>query len=231
MCWLCPGLCFGAAPQTWVLPQKSAPLAEAHTVTAGMEDNSSACCSGGTIGVSTFIFWHGFGSVPRVGFVVRLTARGRGRAEPWAQGRRLQALLLFPVPPSVSVVAAPSGAVEVNKTVNFTCRVQGFYPGAVSITWLENGTEMNAGSTTQPTETSRGLFELNSTVTVQAGEEKNGSKFTCRVVHEDQEPIASTESLIYVAVGVVCTVLALLVIAILYLIRTKQSKGKDKETT
>uniref|UniRef100_A0A803XR57 Uncharacterized protein n=1 Tax=Meleagris gallopavo TaxID=9103 RepID=A0A803XR57_MELGA len=39
------------------------------------------------------------------------------------------------------------------------------------------------------------------------------------------------ESLIYVAVGVVCTVLALLVIAILYLIRTKQSKGKDKETT
>uniref|UniRef100_A0A8C9LCH8 Ig-like domain-containing protein n=1 Tax=Pavo cristatus TaxID=9049 RepID=A0A8C9LCH8_PAVCR len=99
------------------------------------------------------------------------------------------------VPPSVSVVAAPSGAVEVNKTVNFTCRVQGFYPGAVSITWLENGTEMNAGSTTQPTETSRGLFELNSTVTVQAGEEKNGSKFTCRVVHEDQEPIASTGTL------------------------------------
>jgi len=34
-----------------------------------------------------------------------------------------------------------------------------------------------------------------------------------------------------VAVGVVCTVLALLVIAILYLIRTKQSKGEDKETT
>lgn len=32
------------------------------------------------------------------------------------------------------------------------------------------------------------------------------------------------------AVGVVCTVLALLVIAVLYLIRTKQSKGKDKET-
>lgn len=32
---------------------------------------------------------------------------------------------------------------------------------------------------------------------------------------------------IYVAVGVVCTVLALLVIAILYLIRVKQSKGKE----
>ncbi|XP_052539554.1 tyrosine-protein phosphatase non-receptor type substrate 1-like isoform X1 [Tympanuchus pallidicinctus] len=152
------------------------------------------------------------------------------------------------VPPSVSVVAAPPGAVEVNKTVTFSCRVQGFYPGAVSITWLENGTGLNAGSTTQPAETPQGLFELNSTVTVQAVEEKSGSSFTCRVVHEDQEPVSSTgtmqvavptpeiidsssigdsKSLIYVAVGVVCTVLALLVIAVLYLIRTKQSKGKS----
>lgn len=92
----------------------------------------------------------------------------------------------------MSVVAAPSGAVEVNKTVNFTCRVQGFYPGAVNVSWQENGTEMNTGSNTQPTETSRGLFELNDTVTVQAGEEKSGFKFTCLVVHEDQEPISGT---------------------------------------
>ncbi|POI20377.1 hypothetical protein CIB84_015876, partial [Bambusicola thoracicus] len=155
------------------------------------------------------------------------------------------------VPPIVSVVAAPSGAVEVNETVNFTCRVRGFYPQAVTVSWLENGTGMNAGSSTQPTETSRGLFELNSTVTVRAEEEKRGSKITCLVVHEDQKPISDTailrviattpgenegligdsKSLIYVAVGVVCTVLALLVIAILYLIRTKQSKGEDKGTT
>nr|XP_009681263.1 PREDICTED: tyrosine-protein phosphatase non-receptor type substrate 1-like [Struthio camelus australis] len=33
--------------------------------------------------------------------------------------------------------------------------------------------------------------------------------------------------LIYIAVGVICAVLALLVVAILYLIRTKQSKGKS----
>lgn len=33
--------------------------------------------------------------------------------------------------------------------------------------------------------------------------------------------------LIYIVVGVVCTVLALLVAAILYLIRAKQSKGKE----
>ncbi|XP_042740754.1 signal-regulatory protein beta-1-like isoform X2 [Lagopus leucura] len=96
------------------------------------------------------------------------------------------------VPPSVSVVAAPPGAVEVNKTVTFSCRVQGFYPGAVNVTWLENGMGLNAGSTTQPAETPQGLFELNSTVTVQAVEEKRGSSFTCRVVHEDQEPVSST---------------------------------------
>lgn len=37
--------------------------------------------------------------------------------------------------------------------------------------------------------------------------------------------------LIYIVVGVVCTVLALLVTAILYLIRAKQSKGKETECT
>ncbi|XP_021272713.1 tyrosine-protein phosphatase non-receptor type substrate 1-like [Numida meleagris] len=99
------------------------------------------------------------------------------------------------VPPNVSVVAAPPGAVEVNKTVNFTCHVRGFYPGPATVTWLENGTETNAGSTTRPRETSRGLYELKSTVTVQAGEEKNGSRFTCRVVLKNLKPISSTGTL------------------------------------
>lgn len=39
----------------------------------------------------------------------------------------------------------------------------------------------------------------------------------------------SDDMLIYIVVGVVCTVLALLVAAILYLIRTKQIKGKGPE--
>lgn len=37
------------------------------------------------------------------------------------------------------------------------------------------------------------------------------------------------DKLIYIVVGVVCTVLALLVAAILYLIRAKQIKGKGAE--
>ncbi|KAM9527964.1 tyrosine-protein phosphatase non-receptor type substrate 1-like isoform 1-T4 [Guaruba guarouba] len=154
------------------------------------------------------------------------------------------------VPPSVQVVADPPSPVEVNKTVNLTCHVKGFYPGAVAVAWLENGMEMSAGSAPPPSETPRGLFELRSLVEVQATEERNGSVFTCRVVHDAQGPINGTSTLriavpakdglsdrsqtdndnlvlIYIVVGVVCTVLALLVAAILYLIRAKQSKGKS----
>uniref|UniRef100_A0A8B9FLG3 Ig-like domain-containing protein n=1 Tax=Amazona collaria TaxID=241587 RepID=A0A8B9FLG3_9PSIT len=99
------------------------------------------------------------------------------------------------VPPSVQVVADPPSPVEVNKTVNFTCHVKGFYPGDVAVAWLENGMEMSAGSTPPPTETPRGLFELRSLVEVQATEEKNGSVFTCRVVHDAQDPVNGTSTL------------------------------------
>ncbi|XP_009982659.1 PREDICTED: tyrosine-protein phosphatase non-receptor type substrate 1-like, partial [Tauraco erythrolophus] len=154
------------------------------------------------------------------------------------------------VPPRVCVDADPPRPVEVNKTVNFTCHVKGFYPGEVAVTWLENGMEMNVESISRPSETPRGLFELRSLVEVNATEEKNGSVFTCQVVHDAQDPVNATAtlwiaaptengqkdlsqmvngslSLIYIVVGVVCTVLALLVAAILYLIRAKQSKGKS----
>ncbi|XP_055670109.1 tyrosine-protein phosphatase non-receptor type substrate 1 [Falco peregrinus] len=154
------------------------------------------------------------------------------------------------VSPSVHVDADLPSLSEVNKTANFTCHVKGFYPRGVTITWLENGTEIKVENTSQPVETPQGLFELSSLLQVQATEEKNGSVFTCRVVHDAQDPISRTATLriaapardglsdwsqtyngnlllIYIVVGVVCTVLALLVAAILYLIRAKQSKGKS----
>ncbi|KAM6243096.1 tyrosine-protein phosphatase non-receptor type substrate 1-like isoform 3-T3 [Spheniscus humboldti] len=154
------------------------------------------------------------------------------------------------VSPSVHVVADPSSPIEVNKTVNFTCHVNGFYPRDVAVTWLENGTEMKVENTSRLVETPQGLFELRSLVEVKATEEKNGSVFTCQVLHDAQNPISEMAALwiaapardglsdwsqtdnnnlllIYIVVGVVCTVLALLVTAILYLIRAKQSKGKS----
>uniref|UniRef100_A0A8B9ZTQ2 Ig-like domain-containing protein n=1 Tax=Anas zonorhyncha TaxID=75864 RepID=A0A8B9ZTQ2_9AVES len=77
----------------------------------------------------------------------------------------------------------------------FTCYVQGFYPGSVTVTWLENGKEMNTGSTPRPIETPEGLFKLRSTVAVQAVPEKNGSVFTCRVLHEGQDPLSRNATL------------------------------------
>ncbi|NWU57715.1 SHPS1 phosphatase, partial [Dromas ardeola] len=93
------------------------------------------------------------------------------------------------VSPSVQVDADPPSPVGVNKTVKFTCHVKEFYPRDVFVTWLENGTEMNVENISQPVETRRGLFKLSSLVEVKAMEEKNGSVFTCRVVHDAQDPV------------------------------------------
>ncbi|XP_068556945.1 signal-regulatory protein beta-1-like isoform X3 [Anas acuta] len=98
------------------------------------------------------------------------------------------------VPPS-KVVVQPLGPVGLNETVSFTCYVQGFYPGSVTVTWLENGKEIKTGSTPRPIETPEGLFELRSTVVVQAVPEKNISVFTCRVLHEGQDPLSSSATL------------------------------------
>ncbi|XP_071303094.1 tyrosine-protein phosphatase non-receptor type substrate 1-like isoform X2 [Agelaius tricolor] len=152
------------------------------------------------------------------------------------------------VPPSVEVRAEPSPA-EVNKTVAFICLVKEFYPAQVSVSWLENGIEIKGQNLSRPLELPQGLFELRSRVEVQATEEKNGSTITCTVLHDAQAPanystvlwisnpnlgglsnefqMNKDDMLIYIVVGVVCIVLALLVAAILYLIRTKQIKGKS----
>ncbi|XP_075577395.1 signal-regulatory protein beta-1-like [Pelecanus crispus] len=93
------------------------------------------------------------------------------------------------VAPKVRVVAAPPNPVEVNKTVTFTCRVEGFYPGDVAVAWLENGTEMKVVNTSRLENTSRGLFRVRSLVEVRATEEKNGSVFTCQMMHDAQGPV------------------------------------------
>ncbi|NXP30034.1 SIRBL protein, partial [Scytalopus superciliaris] len=92
------------------------------------------------------------------------------------------------VPPKVDVSTDQTGPVEVNKTVNFTCHVKGFYPEKVSISWLENKSEIKVENNPRPTMSRQGLFELRSWVEVQATEDKNGSVFTCVVVHDGQAP-------------------------------------------
>ncbi|NXL05570.1 SHPS1 phosphatase, partial [Mesembrinibis cayennensis] len=129
---------------------------------------------------------------------VGLGVLGQGRGTPRAAepgDTRHQELLFFPVPPSVSVAPDAPSPVKLNKTLNFTCHVKGFYPGDVAVTWLENGTEVKVENIRRPEENRRGLFDLSSLVEVKATEEKNGSEFTCRVVHNGQDPVSQTAAL------------------------------------
>ncbi|NXI93861.1 SIRPG protein, partial [Psophia crepitans] len=120
---------------------------------------------------------------------------------PWTLPRRIPALLGHPAPCSlgtslgIHLRSDPPSPVELNKTVNFGCHVEGFYPGDVTVTWLENGTEMKVENISQLEKPASGLFELRSLVEVQATEEKNGSVFTCRVVHDAQAPNESKTTL------------------------------------
>ncbi|NXP71422.1 SHPS1 phosphatase, partial [Ramphastos sulfuratus] len=98
------------------------------------------------------------------------------------------------VSPSVRLLPEPS-SVDVNQTLNLSCRAEGFYPREVSVSWLENGREEKVENTSRAAETRQGLFELSSLLEVQATEEKNGSAFACRVLHDGQEPVSRTFTL------------------------------------
>ncbi|NXK93273.1 SHPS1 phosphatase, partial [Formicarius rufipectus] len=99
------------------------------------------------------------------------------------------------VSPRVDVSADQTSPIEVNKTMNFTCHVKGFYPANVSVSWLENGMKIKVEDNSQSSMSSQGLFELRSWVEVQATEEKNGSVFTCVVVHDAQAPVNHSATL------------------------------------
>ncbi|XP_034642866.1 tyrosine-protein phosphatase non-receptor type substrate 1-like isoform X2 [Trachemys scripta elegans] len=152
------------------------------------------------------------------------------------------------VPPRLRVGTDPAAPVALNKSVTFTCHAEGFYPKDASLTWLENGNEMDLGKPSSLTENPDGTYTLQSSLEVNATEQRNQSVFTCRVVHDsqppfsdsamlrlsqpspepDKDPTSSTaEKKIYLAVAVVCAVLVVLVIAVIYLIRVRQRKGKS----
>ncbi|XP_075757662.1 signal-regulatory protein beta-1-like [Pelodiscus sinensis] len=68
------------------------------------------------------------------------------------------------VPPRLRVGSDPAGPVTRNKSVTFTCRVEGFYPQGTSLSWLENGNETDPGKPSRPTENPDGTFTLQSSL-------------------------------------------------------------------
>ncbi|XP_019403880.1 PREDICTED: tyrosine-protein phosphatase non-receptor type substrate 1 isoform X1 [Crocodylus porosus] len=153
------------------------------------------------------------------------------------------------VSPRLRLAASYSGAAPLNEMVAFTCSLEGFYPNVANLTWMENGNETKPEKSPSPTENPDGTFSLTRTLEVRATEQRNQSTFTCRAVHDSQPPTSVSRSLtvaamstkvegdekkdkndvqpIYIAVGVVCLVLGLLMVAVIYLIWAKQSKGKS----
>ncbi|XP_067410644.1 tyrosine-protein phosphatase non-receptor type substrate 1-like [Emydura macquarii macquarii] len=158
------------------------------------------------------------------------------------------------VPPRLQMATDPPLPVTVNKSVTFTCSVQQFYPQNVRLTWLENRNETDRGKSCPPAENADGTYTCNSSLEVNATEQRNQSVFTCRVVHDSQPPVNASKTLkisqppaelgkdppssnpgnfpseeekIYIAVAVVCAVLVILLIAVIYLIRVRQRKGKS----
>ncbi|NXI53593.1 SHPS1 phosphatase, partial [Chloroceryle aenea] len=103
------------------------------------------------------------------------------------------------VSPRVRVVNDSRSSIKVNETVNFICLVEEFYPGDVEVAWLENGVVIKELNSSWLQEMPGGLFKLTSQLEVQATEEKNGSLFTCRVLHDGQKPI-SVDTTLWISV-------------------------------
>nr|XP_008170413.2 signal-regulatory protein beta-1-like isoform X3 [Chrysemys picta bellii] len=99
------------------------------------------------------------------------------------------------VPPRLRVGTAPAAPVALNESVTFTCRAEGFYPKDASLTWLENGNEMDLGKPFHLTENPDRTYTLQSSLEVNATEQRRQSAFTCRVVHDSQPPVGASAML------------------------------------
>ncbi|XP_065422343.1 signal-regulatory protein beta-1-like isoform X2 [Chrysemys picta bellii] len=99
------------------------------------------------------------------------------------------------VPPRLRVGTAPAAPVALNESVTFTCHAEGFYPKDASLTWLENGNEMDLGKPSSLAENPDGTYTLQSSLEVNATEQRNQSAFTCRVVHDSQLPVGASAML------------------------------------
>ncbi|XP_051835929.1 tyrosine-protein phosphatase non-receptor type substrate 1-like isoform X1 [Antechinus flavipes] len=151
------------------------------------------------------------------------------------------------VVPKVNISSQP---LSLNGT-NVTCQVKNFYPQNVSVIWLENGTELEKGKTSEPTKNKDGTYSLNISLLVNTSGQKEAQEITCQVLHDSQLPINASKTFrapapsgtmdkkesepgsqnIFIAVGIVCILLAALLIATIYLIRAKQKKAKGSTSS
>ncbi|CAO2578832.1 Tyrosine-protein phosphatase non-receptor type substrate 1 [Lemmus lemmus] len=138
---------------------------------------------------------------------------------------------------------------------NVTCQVQKFYPNKLRLTWLENGNISRTDEALNATVNSDGTYNWTSCLLVNRSAHREDVVVTCQVDHEGKPAIAKNHTVrfsvhqkeqgmdatlgdsdsssknIFIAVGVVCAVLVVLLMAALYLLRIKQKKAKGSTSS
>uniref|UniRef100_A0A2K5Q1R4 Ig-like domain-containing protein n=1 Tax=Cebus imitator TaxID=2715852 RepID=A0A2K5Q1R4_CEBIM len=154
------------------------------------------------------------------------------------------------VPPTLEVTHQ---SMRAENQVNVTCHVKKFYPQSLQLTWLENGNVSRTETASTLTENKDGTYNWASWLLVNSSAHRDGVVLTCQVEHDGQpavskslrlevsahkkeqgsdtaaEKTGTNERNIYIVVGVVCTLLAALLLAALYLVRVRQKKGRLHE--
>ncbi|XP_075818249.1 tyrosine-protein phosphatase non-receptor type substrate 1 isoform X2 [Microtus pennsylvanicus] len=137
---------------------------------------------------------------------------------------------------------------------NVTCWVQKFYPNKLRLTWLENGNISRTDEASNATVNKDGTYNWTSCLLVNKSAHRENVMVTCQVVHDEKPAIAKnytvrvlhqkeqgmdatlgsdspTQKNIFIAVGVVCALLVVLLMAALYLLRIKQKKAKGSTSS
>ncbi|KAK9404959.1 signal-regulatory protein beta-1 isoform 3-like [Crotalus adamanteus] len=153
------------------------------------------------------------------------------------------------VPPKVRLETSPPSPVQPNATVTVTCHAESFYPDDAKVELFPKDPPSRKGTVGLKTPNPDGTFSLKSQLEMVATEDRNSSVFLCQVQHNSQPLVNETivlfirmqtednrsktdgpendrTTMIIIAV-VVCFLLVVLVIAVICLIQTRHSKGKD----
>ncbi|XP_017371198.1 tyrosine-protein phosphatase non-receptor type substrate 1 isoform X1 [Cebus imitator] len=156
------------------------------------------------------------------------------------------------VPPTLEVTHQ---SMRAENQVNVTCHVKKFYPQSLQLTWLENGNVSRTETASTLTENKDGTYNWASWLLVNSSAHRDGVVLTCQVEHDGQpavskslrlevsahkkeqgsdtaaEKTGTNERNIYIVVGVVCTLLAALLLAALYLVRVRQKKAQGSTSS